>query len=125
MKRKQLSDLELEVLRYLAESGPRTAREAADEFGEANGYARTTVLTLLERLRQKGYLSRAKVEGVFRYRSILTPEELMSGVIGRFVQRSLGGSVSPLVAFLSQNRKLSDEELAELRRLVDSMEGGK
>lgn len=124
MKRKQLSDLELEVLRYLAEAGPRTAREAADEFGEANGYARTTVLTLLERLRQKGYLSRTKVEGVFRYRSVLSTEDLMSGVVGRFVQRSLGGSVSPLVAFLSQNRKLSDEELAELRRLVDSMEGG-
>ena len=125
MKRKDLSDLELEVLRYLASAGPRTAREAAEEFGEANGYARTTVLTLLERLRQKGYLSRSKVEGVFRYRSLVTTEELMRGVVGRFVQRSLGGSVSPLVAFLSQNKKLSDEELAELRRLVDTMEGGK
>jgi predicted transcriptional regulator len=124
MKRKELSDLELEVLRYLAGAGSKTAREAADEFGEANGYARTTVLTLLERLRQKGYLSRSKVEGVFRYQSRVSSDELMRGVVGQFVQRSLGGSVSPLVAFLSQNRRLSDEELAELRCLVDSMEGG-
>ncbi len=124
-KRKNLSDLELELLRYLASSGPRTAREAAEGFGEANGYARTTVMTLLERLRTKGYLTREKVEGVFRYSSKLNSGELMRSVVGRFVQHALGGSVSPLVAFLAENPRLSDAEVAELRRLVDEIGGAK
>ncbi len=123
--RKNLSDLELELLRYLAASSPKTAREAAEEFGEPGGYARTTVMTLLERLRQKGYLTRAKVDGVFRYSSRVTSGELMRSVVGRFVQRALGGSVSPLVAFLAESPRLTDAEIAELRRLVDELGGTK
>jgi predicted transcriptional regulator len=123
--RKNLSDLELELLRFLAASGPKSAREAAEEFGEPNGYARTTVMTLLERLRQKGYLNRTKVGGVYRHASKLSSGELMRNVVGRFVQRALGGSVSPLVAFLAENPKLTDAEIAELRRLVDEIGGSK
>jgi predicted transcriptional regulator len=123
--KKNLSDLELELLRFLAVSGPKSARAAAEEFGEPNGYARTTVMTLLERLRQKGYLDRSKVAGVYVHSSKLTPGELMRNVVGRFVQRALGGSVSPLVAFLAENPKLTDAEIAELRRLVDELGGSK
>lgn len=119
--RKNLSELELEVLRYLASAGPRTVREAAEGFGAANGYARTTVLTIMERLRQKGYVTRENKSGAFRYSSSVGPGELMRGVVGRFVARALGGSVSPLVAYLTENPHLSDKEIEQLRLLVESL----
>jgi predicted transcriptional regulator len=123
--RKNLSDLELDLLKYLEVSGPKSSREAADEFGESRGFARTTVATLMDRLREKGYLQREKVDGIYRYASVVTQGELMQGVVGRFVDRALGGSVMPLVAYLAEAPSLTDAEIAELRRLVDELGGQK
>jgi predicted transcriptional regulator len=120
--RKSLSDLDLELLKFL-EGGPKTIREAADEFGEPRGYARTTVVTLMERLRKKGYLKKEMVKERYHYSSALEPGELMRTVIGRFVERALGGSVTPLVAYLADAPSISDSELDELRRILDSPGG--
>ena len=125
-QRKSLSDLELNLLRYLAAEKAMTVREVAEGFGEEHGYARTTILTLMERLRKKSYVTRKKRGGVFVYSSALTQTELMQGVIRSFVSKALGGSVSPLVAYLAEEQELSDVEIAKLRELVASLdkEGG-
>ncbi|MCH9024198.1 MAG: BlaI/MecI/CopY family transcriptional regulator [candidate division Zixibacteria bacterium] len=94
----------------------------ADGFGEENGYARTTILTLMERLRKKKYVTRKKLDGVFVYASSLSQTELMQNVIGRFVNKALGGSVSPLVAYLSEEQELSDVEIAKLREFVANLD---
>lgn len=101
-----------------------SVREVADGFGAEHGYARTTILTVMERLRRKGYATRWKVAGIFLYSSALSQKALMQGVIQRFVSKALGGSVSPLVAYLAEEQELSDVEIAELRKLVDGLEGG-
>ena len=122
MSKKSLSGLELEILRYLAANGGQTVREVAEGFP---AYARTTVLTVMERLRTKGYAKRSKVGGVYRYSSSLSSAELMRGVVGRFVDRALGGSVGPLVAYLAENPDLTDDEVASLRRLIEGLGGKK
>ena len=125
-QRKSLSDLELNLLRYLAAEKAMTVREVADGFGEDHGYARTTILTLMERLRKKGYVTRKKLGGVFVYSSALSQTELMQGVVRSFVSKALGGSVSPLVAYIAEEQELSDVEIAKLRELVAGLdkEGG-
>lgn len=120
--RKSLSDLELNLLRYLSAKEAMSVREVADGFGEENGYARTTILTLMERLRTKNYVTRQKLEGVFVYSTSLTQTELMQNVIGKFVNKALGGSVSPLVAYLADEHELSDVEIKKLRELVANLE---
>lgn len=120
--RKSLSELELNLLRNLASSEGMTVREVAEGFGEQNGYARTTILTVMERLRTKGYVTRKKKASVFVYSSALTQSDLMRNVVGGFVSKALGGSVSPLVAYLAEDGDLSDEEIARLRQLVESLE---
>ncbi|HXH60840.1 MAG TPA: BlaI/MecI/CopY family transcriptional regulator [Fimbriimonadaceae bacterium] len=122
-KKKDLSTLEMSLMRHFAEAGPQTVREAAEGFGEQRGYARTTVLTLMERLRQKGYLAREKRDGVYHYSPQIASGDLDRGAVKRFVQRALGGSVSPLVAFLAENPDLTEDEVAELRKIVEKMEG--
>ena len=121
-QRKSLSDLELNLLRYLAARQAMTVREVADRFGEDHGYARTTILTLMERLRKKGYVTRKKLRGVFVYSSALSQTELMQGVVRSFVSKALGGSVSPLVAYLAEEQELSDVEIAKLRELVAGLD---
>jgi len=120
-----LGDQELEVLRFVAERAPVTVREVAEEWGRPRGRARTTILTMMERLRKKGYLLRedSETEGAFRYRPAVAPQTVMQNLVRDFVQKTLGGSLSPFVAYLSDAPEgFSESEVAELRRLVEEME---
>jgi predicted transcriptional regulator len=116
-----VGDQELALLRFLAERGGATVGEAAEGFGTPRDLARSTVLTMMERLRKKGHLSRRKVAGVYRYESPASTGELLRGVVEQFVERTLGGSVSPFVTYLAETATVSDDELAELEELVSRL----
>jgi predicted transcriptional regulator len=118
MGRPPVGDQELSLLRFLAENGPLSVGEAFESFGAEHGWARSTVLTVMERLRAKGYLTRRRATGVFRYAAPDAPDALLRGVIGDFVQRALGGSISPVVNYLSTARDLSADEIDQLEQLV-------
>lgn len=115
---KPVGEQELAVLRYVAEHGPATVGEVAERFGEPQGLARSTILTVMERLRLKGYLTRRKVEGVYQYASPVPASELLRDVVGDFVQRTLSGSLSPFAAYLSEAEDVTDEELEQLQDVV-------
>jgi predicted transcriptional regulator len=120
MARGTLGEQETQILREIVEKGPGSVGELHARFGEPKGLARSTVLTMMERLRAKGFLVRKRQDGVFRY----APREggdVLSGVVGRFVENALGGSLSPFVAYLSGRERITEEELRDLERLVDRL----
>lgn len=117
-----LGRVELDVLRLVAEHHPLSVREVAEKLADTSGQARTTVLTVLERLRKKGYLTRRKSSGVNRYSPRVEMTTLTQSLIGDFVAGVLGGSVSPFVAYLGQRTELAQGELDELKRLVRELE---
>ncbi len=125
MERPSLGDQELALLRFVAEQGPISAGAAAESFGAERGWARSTVLTVLERLRKKKYLERRRVDGVYRYASTAPVGELLNGVVGSFVETALGGSLSPFVSFLVERGEVSDDDLARLGALVRRLGGKK
>ena len=113
---------EASILRFVASQHPVPASEIVRHQMEVSGRARTTVMTMLERLRKKGFIARRKVAGVYQYSPRTTGVELHQTVIRDFVSRSLGGSVMPFLAYLSEETELSDEEFLELKRLVDELD---
>lgn len=121
MTGKSIGDQELALLRYLAEQGPVSVGQAAEGFGAPRGLARSTVLTMMERLRQKGHLHREQVAGVFQYTTALASGELLRGAVQSFVEKTLEGSVSPFVSYLTESAEVSDQELAELERMVETL----
>jgi predicted transcriptional regulator len=116
---------EFEILNFVANHEDATVREVADHFGQLRGWARTTVLKTMDRLRAKGLLSREEKDGVFRYRSSQPKQELQSMLIARFVRDTLGGSMSPFVAYLHGQAEISDRELDSLKQLVAELEARK
>lgn len=112
---------ELAVLRFVAEHGPVAVGRVAEAFASEHGLARSTVLTVMERLRAKGNLKRRRVDGVYLYSSALDREGVLSGAVAQFVERSLQGSVSPLAAYLTERGHVSADELRELRRAVRAL----
>ena len=122
---KTVGDQELALLRHVAETGPSSVGEVAEGFGEPRGLARSTVLTMMERLRQKGHLEREQVEGVYRYFSPVSEDDLLRGAVRTFVEKSLAGSVSPFVAYVSEAAEVSVDELAELEDMVARLKSRK
>jgi predicted transcriptional regulator len=122
---KTVGDQELMLLRDVAEAGPSTVGEVAERFGEPRGLARSTVLTMMERLRQKGHLEREQVEGVYRYSTLVSEGDLLRGAVRTFVEKTLAGSVSPFVAYLTETGEVSDDELARLEDLVARLKSRK
>jgi predicted transcriptional regulator len=113
---------EMEILRYITDHHPVSVREVADRVSAAKGQVRTTALNVMERLREKGYLKRRKMDGIYQYSPSVPRAELLRSLVREFVARTLGGSLSPFVAYLIQEGKLSAEELGELRTLVQEMD---
>ncbi len=113
-----LGSMEIEVLRYIGDHYPVPVSEVVEYFGRTTGHARTTILTIMERLRKKGRLTRRKVDGVYRYSAKVAKQELLQGLVRDFVAKTLGGSVSPFVAYLSESGPISAEDLETLGRLV-------
>jgi predicted transcriptional regulator len=122
MSSRSIGDQELALLQHLDDQLEASAGEVAASFGEARGLARSTVLTMMERMRAKGYLRRRQVAGVYRYTLAARPDEVMRNAVGRFVEATLQGSVSPFVAWLSQRAEISKEELGELEDLVATLQ---
>lgn len=119
---RNIGSAELEILRFIAEHEPVTVRSAAEHFARSKGYVRTTVLNSMERLRKKGYLRRRKLGGLFHYSPTVAKGDFFRNLVRDFVQRSLGGSVSPFVAYLADEATLTQGELADLKRLVHELE---
>lgn len=122
MTKPSIGDQELALLHYLAEHEHASVGEVAADFGESRGLARSTVLTMMERLRAKSYLKRRHVEGVYRYTTATGPGEALNNAVDQFVEKTLSGSLSPFVAWMSQKADVSDSELAELEALVAQLQ---
>jgi predicted transcriptional regulator len=122
MQRKSIGDRELMLLNYVGRQGEVSVGEVAGEFGEARGLARSTVLTMMERLRAKGFLKRRRSEGVFRYSTTAGEKDVVQDAVASFVEKTLQGSVSPFVAWMSKRGKVSEEELTALEALVEKLQ---
>jgi predicted transcriptional regulator len=116
-----LGDQELEVLQFVEEHAPATVRDVAEGYGVPRKLSRSTVVTVMERLRQKGYLIRRRRNGIFHYAPRIPASEAIQGMVRRFVETTLGGSVSPVVAYLVRGDSLSEEDLRNLEGFVQDL----
>ena len=113
-----LGEQQLELLKYLADHAPVSVREMSEQFGEERGLARTTVLTMMEKLRLKGYVVRKRDGRVWKYSPAIAKADVMQQLVRGFVERTLGGSIAPFVAYLTKSETLRPEEIADLERMV-------
>lgn len=120
--RPDLGDQELELLKFVSDHAPLSVRTAAEQYGQPRGLARTTILTVMERLRKKGYLERRKDGGSFLYTPALAKTDVLRGLVQDFVEKTLAGSLTPFVAYLADHKGVSETELDALKALVQEMD---
>lgn len=117
----RISDAEHAVMEALWQRSPQTAAEVCEAVCKQRGWSMPTVKTLLSRLVQKGALA-TQPDG---RRYLYTPMIARSAYVGteskRLVERLFGGRAAPLLAHLAQAEALSDDDIAEIERLLQEM----
>ncbi len=121
-RERRLGELELVVLKIIWNRQPCSVQEVAQVLGERQGYARTTILTIMQRLHEKGFLKRRKRAGVFRYSATEEQATVMSRLIGQFVDTVLDKSPMPIVAYLTESQDLTADQITQLRELIENLE---
>ena len=117
-----LSKGEMEVARVLWELGQASVREVHAALPNARSMEFATVQTYLRRLEGKGYVA-GRLEGRTRiYTPKVKPRTVIRETLDDLVERLFGGETLPLMRHLIEERGITDEELAELRKLIDRME---
>jgi predicted transcriptional regulator len=86
---------------------------------EELGWKKSTTYTVLKKLCQRGIFRNEGGEVT----SLITREEFYSAQSRRFVEESFDGSLPAFIAAFSAGKGLSAEEIAQIRRMIDEMEG--
>jgi BlaI family transcriptional regulator, penicillinase repressor len=119
------TDAELAILRVLWRLGPCTVRQVHDGLPRRDPAAYTTTLKLLQIMTEKGLVTRDEAQRAHVYAARLAEEETQSQLVGDLLDRAFAGSASRLVLRALASRPASAGELAEIRKLLDSLEGEK
>lgn len=116
------TDAELSILGVLWQRGPSTVRQVQEELGEDTGY--TTVLKFMQIMTEKGLVTRDESERTHIYQARLSEEETQRQLISDLLERAFSGSAKKLVMQALSTKRASAAELAEIRKLLDQLEGG-
>lgn len=112
-----LYDRELEVMQVLWERGPSTVAQVKEALTDEMAY--NTVLTVLRRLEEKGYVGHEEEGRAHRYHALVEAQAVRESALERLTRRVFGGSPELLLTHLVSGRKLSEAQLRRLRDLVD------
>lgn len=116
-----LTDAELELMHVLWDHGPCTARQVMDLLPPDRARAYTTVATILQILRDKGFALAERQGRAFAYAAALAREEYEARNVRHVVQEVFRGDAASLVRALVQAEDLEAAELDEIRRLVQGL----
>lgn len=117
----KISEAEHAVMEALWERAPLTAAEVADRVSDERGWSIQTVKTLLSRLLAKEIIAAEQDGRRFLYRPLVAREAYVTGESRRLLDRLFGGRLSPLVAHLAGQDKLSEADIAEIEALLKGL----
>src|SRR2546421_12499004 len=121
-----LGENELDLLKMLWEHGPGTVREI-NAFSRRKGrrWAYTTVLTMLQRLQTKGFVTSDKSGVAHVFRPAVTRDRLLRQRLKDLANQLCEGTATPLLLALVEGQRFTTEEISQFRQLLDQLEGQK
>ena len=119
----RIAPAEWEVMEVLWDRQPVSAAEVIDAFQGRSDWRPKTIRTLLDRLVQKGAVTREKRAGAYRFSPRVKRDECIREEGRSFLNRFFGGDLLPMVAHFLDEEGVTRAELDELRRLLDERKG--
>jgi len=120
-----LTNTEWNLMECLWETSPSTGREAVDYLREHMGWTRSTTLTMLRRMTEKGLIRCEDKDGMKVYSPLVKREDAVIKETDDFLNRVYKGSVSLMMSAITKKQELTKEEIEELFAILREAEGGK
>jgi predicted transcriptional regulator len=117
-----ISDAESVVMEVLWRRNPLAADEIAAALTNERDWREATVKTLINRLLKKGALTAQPDGRRYLYTPAINRDVWLRSQSTGLLDRLFGGKVAPLVAHFSEHRKLTRDDIAELKRIVAKLE---
>jgi predicted transcriptional regulator len=114
------TDAELEILTVLWSIGPATVREVYNKVCERRAAEYSTILKFLQIMADKGLVLRDETQRAHVYQVARSREWTRSQLAGDLLERAFSGSAKALLVGALSARKASKEDLAEMRKLLDT-----
>lgn len=117
-----ISNAELEVLKVLWDQAPLPAKTVVERVQQHQDWHEKTIKTLLNRLTTKGALQYEKDGRAYLYSPAIPQESYRHKASTSFVNRLFQGRVSPLVAGFAKHNDLQQDDIDELKKLIEGWE---
>ena len=118
------TDAELAILRVLWQRGASTVRDVWEQLSPKQHTGYTTVLKTMQIMAEMGLLARDETDRSHVYRAARSESQTQRQVVGHLLERLFSGSAPKLVMQALAAKKATPAELAEIRKLLNDMEGG-
>ena len=118
MTRPRPSDLELQVLTVLWERGPSSVRAVMEALPDGKERAYTTVLSVMQVMEKKGLLGHTVQGQANIYHPLVKRQQVLRPLMKELLRNVFGGSPALALQSLLDGGRVSDEELAEIRQVI-------
>lgn len=117
------SHAETEILNILWDDPPYSVKDVHEKLRAKKDVGYTTTLKQMQRLLEKGLVTREPGEGKsFLYSAAVSEQETKQHLFNRFVETTFGNSVSDLVMHALGNTSATEDELAKIKKLIHALE---
>lgn len=123
--KKELSEAEWHVMESLWEYSPKVGSQIVTDMAGRTGWSRSTTLTMLRRMTEKGLILCDESGEVRKYSSLVNREEAVIKETDDFLNRVYKGSVGLMMSTLTKKQNLTQEEIQELYEILKQAEHGK
>jgi predicted transcriptional regulator len=114
-----LTGAELEIMHVVWSKEKATVRDVYEALRERKKVAYTSVMTVMKILEQKGYLKKNQEDRAYVYAASQPRAQVLGVMVRDFVDRVFQGAAKPLLVHLVKDERLSENDLAEIRRLLE------
>ena len=115
----KISESEWLVMQVLWETNPLTANQIVEELAGKTKWKPKTIKTLITRLTNKRAIKFEKEGRLYRYYPAVSKDDCVRMERRSFVRRVYGGISKPMVASFLEDAKLSADDIAELKKILD------
>lgn len=123
MKLPPLANAEFAVMELLWNGGRMTARQIREQLYPNAGKAQHgTVQRLLQRLEDKGYVERDTTQPVLFFSAAVSRQEYAGSQMESLASKLTGGSLAPLITHFIEQKRISREDIEQLRAIIDEQQ---
>jgi predicted transcriptional regulator len=124
-KNTAISPAELKVLQTLWNNSPLSAAQIVLELEKTETWHNRTIKSLINRLLKKKVIGHKEDGNRYLYFPLIKQNEYQEITSSSFIHRIFGGKISPLVAHFAKHEKITNEDLIELKAILQELESKK